>query len=396
MKQHMLFLSLTCLTLTALAQQAIQPHPDVVYTPQMKTNSITDYWGNIVDQLSLSDLVFVSNASLFPDSTVKQLYPGPVVGGKPTYTLGHTYLHAAGQIFDPKYGNSPVSVNRFNRYTLDSAAIYFRYTRRVNVSDTLLIQIYGNDKIERYNLTDVEGIVRDKCGRIACDPITYKPAQADRTIRYILTNQDTSVDINYRRITVPAQIEIAPDGIAAVAVSFIPGYTYQADDTLQQDWFPAPVHKMNQFQILTYNDLSKQKLLMYNNGIFLNKEFMSNPVAWGDRLIPGNIYSDAFRYTYIDFHITVLNSGKEPLIVKEQNLYPNPAALTDIIYLNADKYFKGQMDILNTKGELLHTKNIELSPGENELKLPEFTEQGMYLLRFYNASTEFSKRILFY
>ncbi len=86
---------------------------------------------------------------------------------------------------------------------------------------------------------------------------------------------------------------------------------------------------------------------------------------------------------------TNLSEAQKP---KNQfSIYPNPTQ--SYVIISSDKYFEGQLKLLDVNGKLILNRNIELNDHLRKIQLPDLV-QGVYLLNLSNANTTFSKKIV--
>src|SRR5690606_434981 len=153
-------------------------------------------WYGYIDatsKLEVAEYTFFNNMSIFPDSTVKQIY-GDGAGGQ---QLGNVGMHAVGQIFDPKsaYFDDPeietAPLSKYNKYTWDSLALFYtNYQHHVPGSvDTLIFQFYTtrNSGIRNADLSN--GELTTLTGY---NPSTNLGTGAEKIFRYELSENDTA------------------------------------------------------------------------------------------------------------------------------------------------------------------------------------------------------------
>lgn len=318
----------------------------------------------------------ITNATLFPDSLVYQLY-GNGAGG---VQLGRTATHSVGQIFDATDENAffddPHFLSRFNPYTFDTLAIRYRYSYNVPGStDTLLIQFYNNDKIQRTILTTSQR----PTATVGYDKAGNKGSGATSQIRILLTAEDTSNwadNTDYRVILVPVPnggIKVPADGLCAWTMSFIPGYEYENGDTIQQDWSTPPTKKLNHFLAPRYRDNSKLMAFYpsYNTGISANNSSRYTSDFWNNLYISGHAWYDYDECYYSFFHI-IAEKVSVPEIGENVKIYPNPSVATPTL-------ITGLHDLTSITVSDLSGKIVsEIRTSENtvELNLPA----GVYVM----------------
>lgn len=291
-------------------------------------------WYNFIESSRTNggiDYESYNNNTLFPDSSVQQLY-GVVGGGT---ELGHVNRHNAGQVFDPTsfYFDEPLSI--YNSYQVDSVEIAYRYAHNIpGTVDTLEIQFFWGTSVTKDNLIDGNGNTLEKTAYIRYNRTFGVGANANATTRVLLSEADTSwANFTSLGVRLPTAANIAAGGIMAVAYRFIPGYTWETNDTIQHDWDPEPAKKLNHFTALISRDNAKTVDDSYNNGLAIfrwQKYALPNTnTSWHSTFLTGDANPNYVEHTWIGFHVTSDNvsvNSLESLGLSVGDVYPNPSA----------------------------------------------------------------------
>lgn len=334
----------------------------------------------------------ITNATLFPDTLVYQLY-GATGGG---VQLGRTSTHSIGQIFDPKddyvFFGDPKAISKHNPYLLDSVAFRYRYSHNVPGSvDTLVIQFYNNDKIQR---TTLQQSARPTA-TLSYDRVNNQGSFPTSEIRVLLTEVDTNdwaVSADYNIITVPVPdggINVVAGGICAATITYRPGYAYNEGDTIQQDWEVPPVKKLNHFVMARYHDNSKLLAAYpsYNTSLMANASSRYTTLVWNNRYIPGHAWNTYDQNNYFFFHITA-DKVSVPELDQRVHIYPNPSISTPTIIEGECQ--GASLVVQDAMGRLV--KDAGVLKAYNELNL----EAGTYFLVFEKDGYRFTKKLIKY
>jgi hypothetical protein len=298
-----------------------------------------------------------SNNTLFPDSTVQQLY-GVAGGGS---ELGPVNRHNAGQVFDPTsfYFDEPLSI--YNSYQVDSVEIAYRYAHNIpGTVDTLEIQFFWGSSVSLGRLLDNNMNELEKTAWIGYNRTFGIGANANATTRITLSQDDTSwANYNTIGVRLPTIANIAAGGAMAVAFRFIPGYAYEMNDTIQHDWDPEPTKKLNHFMPLISRDNAKTADDSYNNSLAIyrwQKYALPNTnTSWHTVFFTGDAALDYVEHTWVSFHVTSNNvsvNSLESLGLSVGDVYPNPSAGNNEIKLGytLEKASEVSFDIYDVVG----------------------------------------------
>lgn len=309
------------------------------------------------------EFTFYNNSSIFPDSSVKQIY-GDGAGGT---MLGYVSNHGEGVVFDPK---APVfldsALTRWHRYKWDSVAVwisgYKRYPENPN-PDTLIVQFYTGAAIVKSSFTNSG----DKTAFVRYDYKQNLGTGAKSVIKYLLEDKDTTSAP--RPIILPTDennptgLDVPVDGLCAVTVSFRPGYSYSLGDTLDERWTADTISKkLNHLKLAIAHDLSKTSDESYNNGLrIISHQRYNIPPApnsgdWRGSYISGDAWNAYNEYLYTDFHITTEHflSGMEDGDMNGYGMseaYPNPTNGTATVNFSLGKPENVNITLFNALGQ---------------------------------------------
>jgi len=180
-------------------------------------------------------------SALFPDTTILYNYSNGAF---------HPWIHAIAETFDPTSGiysnDSGLKITHQMSYTVDSIGIYAIYSRKTanTIVDTLLIQIRKSPTAYWFWTSAHSSWLSN----YSTDTLAYRPVYYDLgknystkagviTIKYPLNaaaaDDTLSSGWNYYKIAPPSTFNLDAGEQFIVNVSFIPGYTWQANtDTM--------------------------------------------------------------------------------------------------------------------------------------------------------------------
>ncbi len=322
---------------SALAQSPVRMDDGAIlepYTPIQvqvaktlnKKASVTA-WYNYVDVSAQGGVSYtaLTNATLFPDSTVKQLY-GAAGGG---VTLGGVGIHNVGQVFDPKSFYFDPILSRFNDYTVDSIELGFKYMHNMpGTVDTLEIRVYTVPSIQSGHLIDPNQL-NPLSSWIKYDRVYGTGIGSSQLIKYYLDESDTGfAAYQSRSIALNQPIKIPLGGLFAVTYRYIPGYTWNVGDTIQHNWdSPEPTKKLNHFVAWVLRDSSKTNDETQNHGLsWRSFQKYGTGTAWDEEFISGNAWNDYVEQVYCGFHISSPNVSAQTVnALGATKVYPNPS-----------------------------------------------------------------------
>jgi hypothetical protein len=387
-----LLLFMFCLQVKSQSIQTNQGEIPVAFERAPSANSATggeiSYWFNYGEDIweiadaEGGDVSYFRNF-LFPDSTVLVEFSDG---------LGSPWKHSLGQVFDPV---SPLfsvlspEVNQFTPYTLDSIGFFYRYYRfQDSAPDTLIVQVYENDKIgfqpdpgwtsgASYATVDY-----DYQSRIGDNP--------SHQYTYLLTNDDT-ISTTQGYLTFPVNIPVAAGEKVAATITYIPGNPFNTGDTLDVYVEPAPTIQRNAFVVYEYrdNDFNLEPEF-YNNQLNATTDvrYNINANGWNGSYIPGTAWNAGFYHLDMGFLITFTPSSVEENSTHRINLYPNPADDNITLAFSATENEIINVSVLDVSGREVYSTNESYhSPNLKHFVLQtETLTPGIYFCRVSGKS----------
>ncbi|MEX0965600.1 MAG: T9SS type A sorting domain-containing protein [Bacteroidia bacterium] len=304
---------------------------------------------------------------------------------------------SVGAVFDPKdevYGAVGLpQLSEYNPFTVDSIDFLYFYDRVTDatVTDTLVLQIYGMERVDRYTWTaSQERFASVRYDRSTKQGLAY--ASGYQEIEILLTPEDTHSINNgsFANITTaitPLTIDADDLSRMAATITFKPGSNYIPGDTIGPWENPVPHRRHNIFRFGGRADDNETILETYNNGLLLDLiQFSENRLGddFGSRYAPSSFYVTR-QYPEIAFHISSPNVG-----VQEKNsnatlgkAYPNPVLVGDDISIDFALTSSADvtLEIYNMIGQKMSTvANDKFSSGEHSVKFNTSTlRPGLYL-----------------
>jgi len=353
--------------------------------------TVVSEWYNFTDAARNAGVTYtrITNATLFPDSTVQQLY-GAAGGGT---QLGYVSRHNCGQIFDPKSFYYTNILTEHNPYTVDSIEFAYQYSHNIpGTVDTLEFRVYSGTAISTGTLNNAAST---PVAWVGYNRTFQVGTGASQVIRVLLTESDTGWESNIqlKRIALDQPESIGRNGLIAVTYRFIPGYSYDLGDTIQQNWDPAPDKKLNHYIPYTLRDDSKTDEDSYNHGLtIIRSQLYGTSTNWDAEFIPGTAWNDYDENTYIGFRITSPNVG-----IKTVNsgitskVYPNPSNGSDVLNINYSVLNSSDItiSIFDLQGRLVKevlSTSVESGNYHATANIADL-ENGMYVYTVSNGTT---------
>jgi hypothetical protein len=317
---------------------------------------------------------------IFPDSAVVNLHRDSA-----GYSAAPNHWYAAGICFDPKdpeysFGSTPLEVlSKFDNFYLDSILIRYLYERQLHdVTDTLIVHLFREKygmRYGQYSQANVFGTAPYNRSK--------QEAQKDSGVfefRIPLTAKDSiftqgkwgALAINHQ-----LPIGLVRGSELAVTVSFKPGYSYSAGDTLYSDSL-LPAKKRNVFCLRAVAYPENILRGYYNNGLFIDRK-----QAYSDQFqdsvlkssfIPSSIYDTSY-FPDISFRLSYL-TGIEDVLYKNTLFYPNPTNGT--IRLAGTNTFPLLLEVFNAQGTAVYS--AQLNTRTEELNLAHLPG-GIYTVK---------------
>jgi hypothetical protein len=321
---------------------------------------------------------------IFPDSGVVNLYRDS--GG---YSAAPNHWYAAGICFDPKdpeysFNSTPLRVlSKFEHFYLDSILIRYLYERQLHdVTDTLIVHLFR----EKYGMRYGQHTPIFNVFGTAPYNRSKQEAQKDSGVyefRILLTAKDSIfTQGKWGALVLNHQLPIflVWGSELAVTISFKPGYSYSAGDTLYSDSL-LPAKKRNLFCLRAVSNDVVVEHAYYNNGLFIDRK-----QAYSDQFqdsvlkssfIPSSSYGTSY-FPDISFRLSYKPSleGIEDVLHKSTLFYPNPTNGT--IHLAGTNTFPLLLEVFNAQGTAVHS--AQLNTRTEELSLAHLPG-GIYTVK---------------
>lgn len=352
---------------------------------------------------------YFTGTSIMPDSMAVQIFRDE---NDNPYT-DHVGLFSAGQVFDPQSEHFALipetpPLSRFNAYTVDSIAFFYKYLNaNPGVTDTLLIQFFNN--------SDVAGLTWTSNQSRTAAP-TYTPSlnrspNASKEIKIPLT--ESTPDFYSRSIgSFSGTMEVATglsttgaSSLTAFTISFIPGMSYQFGDTIVNDSLVTGDTKINSFMPLivrqgTVNNPAFLSDTTMNHGVFAftNQRYSSPAAQWYFPYNPPGTL--ARQHVYSLFKLSSPNVSVNDLTLSGYglgNAYPNPASTNAEVNIPFTLGNAGTVNIemFDLVGKSITSVTSNLSAGSHvETLSTNNLKPGIYLYTItageYTASKKFT------
>jgi hypothetical protein len=256
--------------------------------------------------------------------------------------MGYVWKHSIGEVLDPSSilfdVNGQVAVENTIPYTVDSVAIPYRYWRyQTAVADTLVVQVYTQPNIQL--VANPGWTSGASYANVEYDYLQRIGKNETLTIKYPLTSADTST-LTQGVLQFPVNLNIPAGNKVAVTATYIPGNTYNVNDTIDTYASFAITNHINAFVLYDFrdNDLGYEPLY-YNNELTATTDvrYNINTNGWNGEYIPGTAWLSGIYYGDIYFKLTfdtdfvgITENNKEAGI----RVYPNPSR-DGILYMSS-------------------------------------------------------------
>ncbi|MCA6363010.1 MAG: T9SS type A sorting domain-containing protein [Bacteroidetes bacterium] len=364
------------------------------FRAQMNEDNRASYW--LCYALQLDDPNAGPSASLasadfmliFPDSNI-------IVGQYTTGETAYPQFHKGATMLDPK--NMPVQgISASTPYMLDSVGIVYGYLRNTasSVTDTLQVQIIRHDASLLWDLTNAT--YQDITYTFSNNSITQSQVLA--TYNILLTESDSSnspAEIFINTSNVPQQ---AAGNRIGVVVSYKPGYTYTATDSIQQK---------NSFYVFSYennglgtdptfygiiSDGTSDMNCSYALPVSVRYDF--NPNGWNGYFIPEWAYTTAFAYEnhIIEFKVSEVVGIEEANLGLAASTWPNPANNEIFVGYSLKNDADVTIEVTDLTGRVVMSQR-EGDRGQGEYRVALNTEnlaEGTYIV---NVRTEGAAKV---
>lgn len=371
-----------------------------------KTTSITSTWFNYLDFLqSVSPGTAVAGfMPVFPDSTIILGFTSASVAVNPGYHKVCNYL-------DPYFIGSPTIPNKTTTYNIDSVSFGYAYERHTanSLIDSVIVELIAENHGLDYSLTGPPAFPYQD---IEYDYLTnkIKPSVTIlKRVAYALTQNDTCAGGLYK------QIKVAVPGIAPLTnskkigtvISYKPGYTWTAQDTLYKG------HSKNIFWILSVEQNGASTLpTVYgvasdytsdmNMSMFLSTDSRYNisSTGWNGYVIPTYAFTAPFQYENHDigYRLSVANVGVNELesngSVLEQNI-PNPFNGQSTVTYKLTKDANAiSFTVNDVTGRIISSEKVSSNTGTHTIKLGSYAAGLYYYTLTVDGKTSTKKMIV--
>jgi hypothetical protein len=171
-------------------------------------------------------------------------------------------------------------------------------------------------------------------------------------------------------------------------MSYIPGYTYNLGDTIQQDWEVPPFKKLNHFKYGLFRDNAKIATKAYNGGLKASSASKYGTTTWPGNYIPGRAWFAGDESTVSYFHITSPNVGIKA-VSQILRIYPNPTVAGSSISFEG---VNGSFDYMFTD---VQGRIIDQGKGDSgHIKTSEDLATGTYYLQLITKGTTYQSRVV--
>lgn len=284
-----------------------------------KTTSVTSNWFNYVDFL---DIILptptVGNfMPLFPDSTI-------ILGFTSTGDAVNPFIHKAAHYLDPSFLAIPSIPNKSTTYIIDSVAFGYAYERHSapSITDSVIVELIAENHSLDYTLTGPPAFPYQD---IEYNYLTNKLKPSMTVLKRVgvaLTELDSTNSLSLIKIAVPGVPAQTNSKKIGTVISFKPGYTWTAADTLFDN------HSKNIFWLFsveqngdntdptvygTASDYTTDMNMSYVLGT--DARYNISSTGWNGYMIPTYGFTTPFAYEshYISYRLSVNNVGVNEL-----------------------------------------------------------------------------------
>jgi hypothetical protein len=338
---------------------------------------------------------------LFPDSSVVIAY---LNSGTPA--MYNNLWISAGQALDVKdvefsFDPNTEPLSKFNDYSVDSISILYLYDRKIHtVTDTMIVSFHkqgstpGAMSLWAFGTPPNQNVFAstdfNRSTREATKGATVYQIRIPLTALDSIANQGVW---GVKTIAIPTSFKgITRNNIIGTTVSFKPGYTYAAGDTiLTGTGVNEPVNPLNAFWVRTLNNGNNSVYAYYNNGMLIDKTqlYTDRLQNFGSRYLPSNFYTVS-QIVHIDYLISSANVGIKDINTNGYglgNAYPNPVSVNSSVNIPfvIGKSGDVTLTITNIIGQNVSVNTGKFNTGENTFTVDlNNLKPGVY---FYTISS---------
>ncbi|RLD41912.1 MAG: hypothetical protein DRI86_12575 [Bacteroidetes bacterium] len=332
------------------------------------SKAINSQWYNYalcMDSL-IGDIGSLSGNYLFPDTTIRANFAG---------TADATpWVHSLACILDPKsstvFRQDGIQMIDMNTpYTLDSVSFYCSYIRNTEASivDTLVFEFLttnSHSEVPKWQFTSSGikffGLLRTGLYFDAASKVTYKLP---------ISVNDSAANFGWMKrfqVAVPSAVSINPNEMICYNVTFLPGYSFNGDDTL---------NTKNYIQFYSMEENGEDTDPTYTDGDWNSSQILTTSglypedaidSSWMDSYVPEWAYMTGYGFEnhLMGFLLTadagynsISNTSTNGLSVS-QNM-PNPFSGNSTINYSLNEKSEVSLEVYNVTG----SKVMELNEG---------------------------------
>jgi hypothetical protein len=389
--------SLTMPSGKVLDQQQISKFK--VHQTTSGAKSTMSRWYNYGDAMDLfwGGIAEYSTNYLFPDSTMRVVYTGGVLGGTWIHKLGDVFDPTAYAFNDPSVFPGEMHLYKANNYVLDSIEVYGVYTRghkTLYATDTLIVEVniadfpggtlgysfFAPSSIVSFNLNTDTTMFIDLLYTQATNSFDYTPHSTFKIpLTAAVANDTLASGINVLKVA--TNLVVLANKHAYVSVSFKPGYT----------WVPN-VDSMaanNSFRLISMNEGPGNFPLYtkrdWNVSYIIPQDVRYNLAGgWNGSYIPSFAYMGGTSNSYDYIHHAIYYKARVTTTSLDNyenaafDIYPNPASESMTIDFANNSDDNAIAEIYNMDGKLI--QRVSINQQKTEVNISSLS-QGIYFVK---------------
>jgi hypothetical protein len=363
------------------------------------TKSTMTRWYNYGDamDLLLGGISELTANYLFPDSTMRVVYTGGVLGGTWIHKLGDVFDPTADAFNDPSTYPGAMHLYKANNYVLDSIEVYGIYQRghkTPNATDTLIVEVniadfptgsggysyFAPSSIVSFNLNTDTTMFVDLLYAQATNSFDYTPHSTFKIPLTAAVAHDTlSNGLNVLKVA--TNLVALANKHFYVSVSFKPGYT----------WVPN-VDSMaanNSFRLISMNEGSGNFPFYtkhdWNVSYIIPQDVRYNLAGgWNGEYIPSFAYMGGSTNTYDYIHHAIYYKARVTTTSIGENknaafdIYPNPASESITIDYPVNQNDNPFAEIYTIDGKLI--QRVAIAQEKTEVNISSLSS-GIYFVK---------------
>ncbi len=371
------------------------------------------YWVSYaLDYDALNGYYFssLSGNFLFPDSNVYVNFSdgaGGIIEGTP-------FVHELGDILDPlafvfQYIDG-VNFTTETSYTVDSALIYMAYQRTTDASivDTLLVYMYEG-AVGASNLPEYYYVGPDISANFGYDTLfipfmkysytTNKPNATNlKTFKLPLYESDSS-SFYFAKVFSTNNFSIPANHKVAMAVTFKPGYSYDAFDNVEETGNVMFFASYEENGLDTYPTYYPDEHNV-SSIIPTSVRYNIDQSGYNGLFIPAYAYTSPYSFErhLFAYHITDNLSGVNDLSdnISSFNITPNPATDFSRIDYSLSKLSNVTISIYDVTGKLLSSMNEGLLSSGSHFQMLDVSKlnAGVYMVAIESNEVKTTQKLI--